>query len=130
MKKLILLFVVGVLFTVCFFSYALHKIYWQKDHNISVHVKETDDIYQLTASYDRNRTGRVQRYIDAQLHQPHVFANTRMNANVTLDDHTSFYIRTAPGRLFIKMDKNTNDREAYFRIKQLGEGLKFKITQD
>ena len=130
MKKFILLFVVGVLFAVCCFSYVLRRVYWHQNHNISVHVKETDDIYQLTASYDRNKTGRIQRYIDAELHQPHVFANARMDANITLDDHTNFYIRTAPGRLFIKMDKNTNDRDAYFRIKQLGEGLKVKLTQD
>ena len=130
MKKILLLIFVGICFVAFCFISAVHKIHGSWDHDISIRVKENDNIYQLSASYDRERSGRLQRYIDAKLNTHHLFQNSRMDATVTLDDKTNFYVKTSPGRLLIKLDKNTNDAAAYERIRELGEEIKQKLTEN
>jgi len=129
MKKLLLLILICVLFTASFCSYVVYKLTHRRlfNNDISIHVKENSDRYQVNAYYDRARTGRVERYLDAQLHTG-MFHNTRINANITLDDLTKLYVRSAPGRLLIRLDKDDNTTAAYWRIKQLGEGLKKQLA--
>ena len=122
----------AILITFAIFAYVAHKVRvnFVDDNNISIRVKETEDTYQLNAYYRRNQTARLQRYMDAQLHTNHLFNHSRMDATVTLDDKTSFYIKTSPGRLLIKLDKNENDVASYIRIKQLGEAIKHQLADN
>jgi hypothetical protein len=130
MKKILLLALIGFCFVAFCFISAVHKIRGSWDHDISIRVKETDDVYQLSASYDREKTGRLQRYMDDQLNAHHLFHNSRMDAEVTLDDKTIFYVKTSPGKLLIKFDKHKNDEAACARMKGLGEHIKEKLTEN
>jgi hypothetical protein len=49
---------------------------------------------------------------------------------MTLDDKTNLYVRTTPGKLYIRLNKQENDEEAYLRIKRLGEGIKQRLARD
>jgi len=130
MKKIFVVLIFFVFFIGFCFVSVVRKMHWMSwHHDISVQVRETDNIYQVYASYNRDRTGRIERYIDAQLHTNHLFRNSRVNATITLDDKTSVYVRTAPGKVLIKLDKSMNDAVSYLRIKELGEGLKQQLTQ-
>jgi hypothetical protein len=128
MKKLFVVLFIGFCFFACCFIYSVRKLHGEWDHGISIRVKENDNLYQLSASYNREQTGRLQRYMDAQLNTHDLFHNSRMDATVTLDDKTSFYVKTSPGRLLIKFDKDANDPAAYYRIKDLGEKIKQKLA--
>ena len=127
MKKILAVIVCSLILMACFFTFALHRIFSNRD--ISIHVNETDNTYQLYASYNRNQSRRIQKYIDAELNTHRFFSNAKMDALVTLDDKTNFYVKTKPGALYIKLNKDENDYEAYTRIKRLGEGLKHKLTE-
>jgi hypothetical protein len=132
MKKMFFVLVGAILFSFIIFAYVAHKVRvnFVDDNNISIRVKETEDIYQLNAYYHRNQTARLQRHIDARLHTNHIFKNSKMDATVTLDDRTSFYIRSSPGRLLIKLDKNANDAAACIRIKELAEDIKHTLADN
>lgn len=126
MKKILLALVFSLVLMACFFSFAFDKLFSDKD--ISIHVKETDNTYQLYANYNRSQSRRIQKYMDEELSTNRFFRNAKMNALVTLDDRTSFYVKIKPGALYIKLNKN--DFESYSRIKKLGEGLKLKLTEN
>ena len=52
------------------------------------------------------------------------FANTQIDGNITLDDKVTFYIKKSPGFLHIKLDKDINSDEIYYRIKSVCEEIK------
>lgn len=125
MKKVFFVLLFCTLCMAGFVTYVLHKMY--SDNDISIIIKESDNSYRLSASYARNQTRKIQSYLNAQLHST-MFRNAKIDAFVTLDDKTRFYVKTIPGRLLIKLNKKENDYESYFRIKQLGEGIKMKLA--
>ena len=90
-------------------------------HNTSISIRESDDSYEFYASYTNNKTGQVQKYLDDKLNTNKMFRNGRIDAMVTLTDNTNVYIKTTPGRLLIKLDKNENTFASYARIKRVGE---------
>jgi hypothetical protein len=57
------------------------------------------------------------------------FVNTRIDGTLTLDDHTTFYMKKSTGELRITLDKDKNSREGYREIKSMCEGIKKVITQ-
>ncbi len=129
MRKLFLALVICTLFIAGFFMIILHKIYWQQENNnITVRVNESDDSYRFYASYSRFKTRAIQNYIDAQLNTNHMFRNAKIDADVTLPDHTSIYVKSFPGILEIKLNKEKNDMASYNKIKALGEQLKIKLA--
>lgn len=131
MKKLLLVFLGCIVFVMICFSYAFHKVFdFDNNHNISIRVKENDETYSIYASYARSRSRRIQHYIDQELHTNHLFTNSRIDATMTLDDKTNLYVRTTPGKLYIRLNRQENDEAAYLRIKRLGEGIKQRLGQD
>ena len=130
MKKLAVILVVfaviGIALFVSVINHWRHHFYMH-GHNVSLQVRESDGRYVVDAYYDRDRTGRVQRYLDAALNA-HMFNHGRVDGDITLDDQSHFYIRTRPGRLLIRMDKDANTPEALERMKRMSEGLKIEIT--
>ena len=128
MRKIILALLIGVMMVIGFGLYVAYKIASNTD--ISINVNDTEDQYQVEASYGRNQSRKVLSYIDAQLSKSKQFRHARMDGDVELDDHTKLYIRTKPGRLVIKVNKSENDSASIERIKNLTEGIKIRLTED
>lgn len=128
MRKIILVLLIGFMVAVGFISYALYKIV--DNTNISINVKETEDQYQVNASYGRGQSRKVLSYIDAQLSRSKQFRHAVMNGDMVLDDNTKIYFKTRPGKLLIRVNKNENDSASIERIRKLTEGIKVQITED
>jgi hypothetical protein len=128
MRKLFLALVLCTLFIAGFFMVILHKMYRQHENNITIQVNESDDQYRFFASFSRFKSRAIQNYIDAQLNTNHLFRNAKIDADVTLPDHTSIYVKSFPGILEIKLDKEKNDMVSYNKIKALGEQLKIRLA--
>lgn len=128
MRKLFFGLLLGMIFVFAFFAFVFHQLY--NDHDISIRVKETDDSYSLYASYARLNSSRMQHFLNKSLHTNRFSGNTPLNSFITLEDNTSFYIKTRPGNLYLKLDKRNNDEQGYIRIKRLGEEIKRKLAED
>ena len=89
-----------MLVAICFFVFIFHRIVYKE--NVSIRIQESNDSYRLIASYERYQTRKLEKYIEAQLYSHHYNNKNRVDGKITLDDHTSMYLRTAPGKLYIK----------------------------
>jgi hypothetical protein len=56
------------------------------------------------------------------------FVNSEIDATLTLQDQTTFYVRSYPGELELKLDKEKNSYEAYERVKKMCEGIKSVVA--
>ncbi|MEO8171861.1 MAG: hypothetical protein ABI581_02215 [Sediminibacterium sp.] len=130
MRKVLLVALLLFIGTVWFVSHVFRWEWVMNGRDVSIRVKETGRIYEIKASYAKNKTYRIQRFINQELHTSNVFSNARMDGDITLDDRSNFYVKAYPGRLVIRMDRRENDPEAYYRIKSLGEKLKRKLAED
>lgn len=129
MRKIFFALVLCMFLIACFFSFAWHTIRRHSGNNVSISINESDDRYKLYASYQKNQTRKIQRYLDSELNS-HLFSRGRINATVTLDDQTNFHIKANPGTLLIKLNKRDNSHESYQRIKLLGEGIKIQLAEN
>ena len=131
MKKIFLALLLCTLFIGGFFMYILYQ--WNKyevlSDNVAIRVNESTDSYQIYASYNRSKARRLQNYLDAKLNTHHMF-NSPIDASFTLNDRTHIYVRNIPGRLIIRLNKNENNAESYYRIKRLGEEIKLRLTEN
>ena len=92
--------------------------------NISIKHSQYDHYYEMTAKFNPDRTDKVNRYLDQELSSGNMsFVNTEMDADITLDDKTTFYIKKSPGYLNIKFDKEKNSQEAFTKVKSVLEGI-------
>lgn len=132
MKKIFLILVLCTFLITGFFTCVLYKWTVHRDWpgNVSIRINESADSYQLAASYSRSKALRIQNYIDAELNTHHLFRNSRIDAEITLDDRTNMYVKNIPGKLLIKLNRNQNSAEAYARIKKLAEGIKITLTEN
>lgn len=128
MKKPILVLMGGMLVATCFFIFIFHKILSKE--NVSISVQESNNSYSLVATYERYKSRKLEKYIDAQLRTHYFTHKNKVDGMFTLDDHTSMYLRTAPGKLYLKLDKKENDLYSYVKVKKLGEGIKLKLTEN
>jgi hypothetical protein len=128
MRKIILVLLIGVMFFISFGLFVAYKIASNTD--IAISVNDTDEQYKVEATYGRAQSRRVLTYIDAQLSKSKQFRHARMDGDIELDDHTKIYIKTRPGRLIIKVNKNDNDSASVERIKELTEGIKLRLTEN
>jgi len=120
MKKRNLLYAGLILSVVIVLSSCFHH------HDISISVNDDEDVYRMRASYDEDKTRAVQRIINAHLH-PHQSLSVvhgYVDTDVTLDDGTSFHIKSKPGNLKIKFDKTENSEESCERMKEMCEEIK------
>ncbi|MES2006245.1 MAG: hypothetical protein V4450_17130 [Bacteroidota bacterium] len=128
MKKIfIAILVISFLCIAGVIAFISHTINNPRD--ISIRVSESDDTYRLYASYNSYKAGRIHRYLRDQLHND-LFKKNRVDAFLTLDDQTRVRIKTTPGKLLILLNKKENDFDSYFRIKQLGDGIKYRLSHD
>ena len=94
------------------------------DGSISIKHSQYDHYYEMTAKFNSGKTDRVDRYLDKELPGGNMsFVNTEMDADLTLDDKTTFYVKKSPGFLNIKLDKEKNSDEAFTKVKSVLEGI-------
>lgn len=100
-----------------------------RHHGSSLQIRENGSIYQLSTSYHPSRTKKLQHYLDNCLGESSnvSFVNTAMDATITLDDETRFYIKSYPGYLKIRFNKHENSYEAYEKMRSVYEGIKETI---
>ena len=78
----------------------------------------------MTAEFNPDRTTAVGKYLDKELPSHDLsFANSEVNADIILDDKTTFYMKKSPGYLKIKLDKEKNSEEAYRKVRSVLEGI-------
>ena len=97
-----------------------------RHHGTSIQIRENHTFFSMEAYFDENKTRKVQQFMNSELGDRNSvsFTNTRMDAMITLDDKTTFYMKSFPGELKIKMNKLENSYQSYTEIKDLCEGLK------
>jgi hypothetical protein len=85
----------------------------------------------MKAYFNRNKTRTVENYMDKKIgdRSNMSFRNTRIDGQIALDDHTTFYIKKYPGFLEIKFDKEENSVESYQRVRTMCEGIKGVVTE-
>ncbi|HVX26193.1 MAG TPA: hypothetical protein VHB70_07610 [Parafilimonas sp.] len=110
------------LFALCF-CISCNEIY---HHNTNIHISESALDYTMYVHYPPGETHAVENYMDCKIGRSSdmSFVNSRIDAQLTLNDHTTFYLKKYPGYLKIKLDKARNSEQAYDRIKNMCEGIK------
>ena len=86
----------------------------------------------MSAHFARSKTRAVHEYMDKKLGYPNnvSFVNSEIDATLTLQDQTTFYVKSYPGELELKLDKEKNSYEAYERVKRMCEGIKSVVTDN
>lgn len=96
-----------------------------------VTITEDNGNYKMVAAFNPEKTLKVQKYMDECFTSSHFsFKNTEADADITLDDKTTFYMRSAPGRLTLKIDRKKNTAEVYARFKKMCQGIKGIIGEN
>ncbi len=105
-------------------------IHYGNDTQIT--ISESDDVFKMSAFFDRNNTTKVRRYMDQHLrhHANMSFEHAEVDANLTLDDNTNFYIKSQPGALRIRIDKHSNSERSYNEVKEMCQGIKAMIEKE
>lgn len=126
MKKRNLLYAGLIISVVIVLSSCFHH-----HHDLSISVNDDEDIYRMKALYDEDRTREVQRIINAHLHSQHSLpvVHSFVDTDVTLDDGTSFHIKSRPGSLRIRVDKTGNSEEGCEQIKEMCEEIKNELAR-
>jgi hypothetical protein len=85
----------------------------------------------MYAHYSKEKTREIQRYIDKQIGRSNniSFVHAEMDATITLDDETKFYIKSFPGELKIKFNKVENSYQSYATVKEMCMGIKAIIEE-
>ena len=121
MKKRNLLYAALILAMVVGLSSCFHR-----HHDVHVRINDDEDVYRLRASFDKDLTRDVQRVINDHLrkHQAHAFVTVYTDKEITLVDGTSFYIKSGPGRLRIKVDRTSNPEEGNEAVIEMCDEIK------
>ena len=115
-----------ILLSICLFAAcSRHHRYRIHDSNLDLTVFESGNTYRLNASYNEDKTGAVQHFINRSIEPNELFssAGDYFDTQTELRDRTRFYIKSAPGRLEIKLNKRENSYASYKRIKEMCEGV-------
>jgi len=99
--------------------------------NVSIKISESGHYYKMLAHFSTGKTTDVDEFMDDKIgnRSNMSFVNSSIDGKLTLDDHTTFYIKKNPGYLQIKLDKYENSAEAYERVKSMCEGIKKVISK-
>ena len=118
MKKLFILAVIGFLLTSCLSSCFHHG------NDTCITVSDDDHEFEMDASYHKRKTRAVEVYIDKHLLNNRVSIRHKRGEEIVLDDDTKFTLRSFPGRLSIRIDKDENPDESLEKIRVACEDLK------
>jgi hypothetical protein len=99
-------------------------------NNVSITYNENGHYYKMKASFSPSKTAAVERYMDDMLASGNMsFRHTRIDGEIALDDHSFFYMKKRTGYLYIKLNKDQNSDEAYYKIRSMCEGIKSVLGQ-
>jgi hypothetical protein len=103
-----------------------------RDHDVSIYVSDSEDVYRMKAKYRKNQTLAVQRFLDEEFRDDNIisFKNSSVDEEIILDDDTRFYINSRPGKLKIQIDKTENTEESYNKIKAVCEDIKVLLAEN
>ena len=127
MKRPILVIACALLFASSFSSCFRHH-----RHDTSVTISDSGDEYEMCASFDENKTRKIQRLLDRELNIDlgRSGRNVHLDATITLDDRTTFYMRALPGHLRINFDKSENSGESWEKIHEVCEEIKDALSDN
>lgn len=99
---------------------------WHHREDISIEYSESDHYYFMDARFGENQAKAVEEYLDYKIGRRNnmSFANTQIDGRLSLDDHTTFFIKKSGGHLEIELDKRKNSLDSYRKVKSLCEGIK------
>lgn len=97
--------------------------------DLSISVKDSEDIYKFSAHYDEEKTERVQSMINQGIAPNHIESTEDWDITTVLNDKTHVKIESAPGALIIKLDKEENDKASYLQVKRMCEEIKGILTE-
>ncbi len=111
-------------FTVTLFCASCRQI--GHGNNVSLTVSDSEEEYEIRAHYPEGNTAKVAAYLNQKLGKKRniSFSNTKIDAELTLDDGTKLYMKKEPGDLEIQLNKEDNTVAAYHTMQALVEGLK------
>jgi len=113
------------IFCVLLFA-SLASCTWYDNGNMDISYNEWSHYYSMKAHFNKSKTRKVETYMDERIgdRSNMSFVSTRIDGQITLDDHTTFYIKKYPGFLEIKFNKRENSYESYQRIRAMCQGIK------
>ena len=99
--------------------------------NTSISFSESDHYYSMKALFPESKTRQVEHYMDKYIGEQSnmSFANTRIDGQIGLDDHTHFYIKKHAGYLQIKLNKDENSEESYERVREMCQEIKTILSK-
>jgi hypothetical protein len=112
------------LYITLFFSVVVALSSCFHDHDMLITVNNDDDVYRFRASFDEDQTREVQRIIRSHLHNSVSFHNGVIDTDARLDDGTTVYIKSLPGRLKIKFDRSENTEENFEKLQEMCDEIK------
>ena len=85
----------------------------------------------MYASYDRDKARKIQRLLDRELNVDigRSGRNTHVDATITLDDRTTFYMQAFPGELRINFDKTRNSEDSWNKMQDVCEEIKEALEE-
>lgn len=114
------------LITLCLLT--LHIFTGKSFDKTSITINENAKTYEFIAVYPASAQAELLRYMDNTLNVSTSLKNTEADAEMTLDNKYTFYIKSHPGELKLKFDRRKNTPEAYSKLKKMCEGLKDLIN--
>jgi hypothetical protein len=93
-------------------------------NNLTISVTDSDDAYEFYAKFDKQKTQRVQDFINTKIAPSSSVTGDDIDITTTLNDKTQFKLEEYPGKVRIKLDKDENSKASYQRVKAMCEGLK------
>jgi hypothetical protein len=128
MKKVLILVAAGV-----FLANIFSSCFNYHDNDVSISIQEDEEEYKLSAHFEDRKTKAVQNFIKEYTASTINFKSSNNNyidATVTLDDNTRFYIKSKEGLLKIKFDKEENSEASYEKVKEMCEGVKDLLAEN
>ncbi|MFM9908299.1 MAG: hypothetical protein ACKVOW_03060 [Chitinophagaceae bacterium] len=101
-------------------------------NDTKVSLTESKTALTFSAYFPDRKTARVQEFINDQLEHKSIFNtyNSEVEGAITLNDQTTFYLKSKAGKLEINFNKEENNEASVQRIKKLCEGVKSVLTKD
>jgi hypothetical protein len=107
----------------------LHKIF--SNHNTSITISENKEQLNISADFPKEKSKRLQDFIRTKLKLEDLqdLSYLEIKDYTTPDNQMNFYIHSKPGYLELSMKKEANDKDAYARMKEVGEELKTVLAK-
>lgn len=103
----------------------------RNNHDIKITQSDNDKVYEFSADFPASQTTKVRNYLDEKLEAggDFKFQKAEIDANITLNNDMTFYVKSEKGKLRIEFDREENSHDNYIKIKKVCNGLKKILTQ-